>query len=444
MSSDAAGETIQAKNRPQMLVRRFRVVVVEGVDQGATATSDGEPVVVGKAEGATLVLRDPLVSRMHAELVPSAEGVTLRDLGSKNGIFLGSLRVKEAVLNEPTTLQLGESTLLVDVTPGSAGLALSLRDRFGGLVGRSDAMRRVFYLLEKAASLRVPVLLQGERGTGKQAAARALHEASPWAGGPFVVVDCAGVPGSTMESELFGHTAGAFSSATSARQGALALASGGTLFLDEVGELPPELQLRLLQAIEGHAFRPLGAAEDEPLTARIVAATHLDLPARVNARQFRADLYHRLAIVVVSLPSLRARPEDLALLIDALLLRVVDETGMIARPEQRLALIAEAAQRRFTGNIHELHRYLEQSLALGSQALFDALTPAPEEPELPVDSTRPLKLERERWNDRFERRYLALLLEQHAWNVSAAARAACIERESLHRLLRYHQIQRPR
>jgi two-component system response regulator GlrR len=306
------------------------------------------------------------------------------------------------------------------------------RESFGGMRGRSRAMRDVFSLLERATRGEVTVLLSGETGTGKDLAATAIHREGRRADRPFVVVDCGSIPGPLLESELFGHERGAFTGADRSRIGAFEAASGGTVFLDEIGELALELQPKLLRVLEDRSVQRLGSTARIPIDVVVIAATNRNLLAEVKATRFRADLYYRLAVLEVTMPPLRARPEDLADLVDAILehLGADPEASAALRTDE---LIASLASHAWPGNARELRNYLERCLAMG-QALPIVSTISDITPPL-LDVGQPFKTERERWLRYFERSYLQEQLRLHDNNVSAVARASGVDRIHLYRML---------
>jgi DNA-binding NtrC family response regulator len=338
------------------------------------------------------------------------------------------VRVVEAPLHDDALLTLGRTQLRFRIGTRQIQIPLSKRTRFGRLVGVSVPMRATFEVLERATASDATVLLLGETGTGKDLAAESIHQEGARRDGPFVVVDCGAIPPGLLESELFGHERGAFTGADTTRIGALEAASGGTLFLDEVGELSLELQPKLLRAIERREVQRLGSAQRIPIDVRFLAATNRNLREEVNARRFRADLYFRLAVLVVTLPPLRARPLDLPLLLDALL----DDLGARALPAAAnlRALQTELQRHAWPGNVRELRNYVETALVRDDAALPSSTS------ELPaIDPSQPLRAVRDRWVRYVERRYLEELLAAHGGNVSAAARAAGIDRVHFHRLL---------
>jgi DNA-binding NtrC family response regulator len=340
-------------------------------------------------------------------------------------------------LRDGAVARLGRTALRIELRGDEVRMPVSTAERFGALVGRSVAMRRVFSVLERAATTDAAVLLQGETGTGKEAAAESLHAASARRERPFLVVDCSAIPQDLLEAELFGHEKGAFTGATSAREGIFEAASGGTVFLDEIGELAPELQPKLLRVLEKKQIKRVGNARFQTVDVRVVAATNRNLRNEVNEKRFRSDLYYRLAVVEVRLPPLRERPEDLPVLVENLLIGL-GATGPEADRLKAPESIAALARYRFSGNVRELRNYIERTLTLHEHAPIEARDLAPDD-RLP-DFDRPLKIARERWSRALERRYVEELLRRHGGNVSAAARAAEVDRMHFYRLLWRHGL----
>src|SRR5579872_204842 len=339
---------------------------------GATLTIDVDPLVIGRDAGAAIVLADPEVSAIHCELRAASDGILVRDLDSTNGTFVGALRVREAVVTSQAELVVGRSRLTL-VPEAKRRVEVGFSDRFGPLVGGSPRMRRVFGVLEKVARTQLSLLIFGETGTGKELVAKAVHEMSERASAPFVVVDCGSIPPSLAESILFGHEKGAFTGATERRKGALAEADGGTLFLDELGELPPELQPKLLRALSERQVRRVGGSAFEPIDVRVLAATRRDLGAEMNAGRFRSDLFFRIAQVRVELPALRERLSDLPLLVE-------DVCQRVGRPQHVQTVLAWIEQRMgshdWPGNVRELVNVASVAATLADEpaAIDDVLT----------------------------------------------------------------------
>jgi DNA-binding NtrC family response regulator len=316
-------------------------------------------------------------------------------------------------------------------------------ERFGRMVGRSPAMQTVFDLLGKASGSDATIMLEGETGTGKEVSAEAIHRGSPRRDKPFLVVDCGAMPPNLLESELFGHERGAFTGAVSSRQGVFEAAAGGTVFLDEIGELSIDLQPKLLRVLERREVRRVGTNNHVPVNVRLIAATNRSLREQVGAHKFRSDLYYRLAVVEVKLPPLRERLPDLPALVEHIVRNLgttEEETLATIRSTGFLGALAEHS---WPGNIRELRNYLERCVALHdfapprSAGAAASSVPGPESAD---NIGQPLREAREAWVSSFERRYLEELLRQHENRVSAAARAAGVDRIYFYRLLWKHGL----
>jgi two-component system response regulator HydG len=308
--------------------------------------------------------------------------------------------------------------------------------RMGELVGTSAAMQEVYSLIDRVADTDSSVLVTGETGTGKELVARALHERSRRRAGPFVAINCAAVPETLIESELFGHARGAFTDARSARTGLLVQASGGTLFLDEIGELPLGLQPKLLRVLQERKVRPVGGDSEVPFDVRLVAATNADLETAVEEKRFREDLYFRVNVISIPLPPLRARGGDVLLLAQAFLERDAAKAGRALTgiaPEAAQLLLAYP----WPGNVRELHNCIERAVAL---ARYDQITVAdlPEriqkhKPSYVVlaadDPSELVSLEE------MERRYILRVMEAVAGNKTLAAQVLKMGRKTLYRKL---------
>ncbi|MFO0674876.1 MAG: sigma-54-dependent Fis family transcriptional regulator [Polyangiaceae bacterium] len=296
---DATTRLAQPKARSEAVT----LVVVDGPSRGKRATVKKGVAKIGSSEACDLALDDRAVSRLHFEIALGARALKLRDLGSTNGTWVKGLRIVEAEIPAGTMVELGGSAVRIERDGDALPMPLaSARESFGALLGKSVAMRQVYAVLERVAPSDATVLLRGETGTGKEVAARSIHDASPRKTGPFVAVDCGAIPENLFESELFGHAKGAFTGANADRPGVFEEASGGTLFLDEIGELPASLQPKLLRALETRTVRRVGTNVERPVDVRVVAATNRPLEQAVNEGTFREDLYYRLCVVEVALP----------------------------------------------------------------------------------------------------------------------------------------------
>jgi len=412
--------------------RRLQMRVLDGPDRGAVADDRGGELSCGTAVDNHLVLTDPTVSRYHFVITATSKGIQLRDVASTNGVYLGSTRIETAWVEPNTTLRVGLSTIRFELGD-DVEQPLSTDDRFGRAIGRSVAMRRVFEALPRIAQSDATVLLEGETGTGKTLLADALHQASPRAHQPFIVVDCGSIPPTLIENELFGHERGAFTGATQMRIGAIEAAAGGTLFFDEIGELPFDLQPRLLRVLEDRVIKRIGGRDSIHVDARIIAATNQDLRGAVNRGDFRADLYYRLHVVSLRLPPLRERGEDVPLLIESFYEQFAGHPG--APPQ---ALVDELLRHDWPGNVRELRSAVERAVLLGDPALWRAIVDETRgEAAIPAtdfDDDESFRAAKERALVRWERAYLAELLRRHGNNLSRAARAARMDRTHLREL----------
>jgi len=417
----------------------FSLEVVKGADQNAKAESVEGKLLVGTAEGVQLRLTDPTVSRFHAELVATELGIAIRDLDSTNGTTLAGARVREVALQQEAEIRFGNTKVRLRLGGKHAAVPSSSRTAYGSMIGASPAIRQVYTLLERAAPTTAPVLITGESGTGKELAARALHDASPRRDMPFEVVDCGGLPPTLIESELFGHEKGAFTNAVQQRQGAFERADGGTLFLDELGELPLELQPKLLRALGEREVRRIGSRTALSVDVRVVAATNRDLRREVNAGTFRSDVFYRLAVIQVHLPALRERLEDLPSLVHTLLERIAVDRQVDAHIEPDDQLIESLGRHHWPGNIRELRNYLEQLVILQVPPVLptDTAAPSPSGGDaFAALRALPLRSAKEQLIERFERDYLEHLLTETNGNVAEAARRAGVDRGTLFRTIR--------
>jgi DNA-binding NtrC family response regulator len=417
---------------PHFNVAKVRLEVIDGSAIGANQVFEAERIVIGSHASADFVVRDATVSRLHCELVPDSGCVVIRDLESKNGTRIHGIVFKEATLTGTAILQLGHSKIRMVVDRDTASLPLFDGDRLGWLVGQSPAMRRVFAIIERAAASAETVLIQGEPGTGKAAVASTIHQLSARASQPLRVVDCSAIPRHRLEAELFGDDRGG---AAAAHPGAFEAASGGSLLLDEIGELPIDLQPKLLGVLEHGEVRRIGGSQPIAVDVRVMAATSRSLAAQVNGHRFRSDLYYRIAAIRVSLPPLRSRFEDLPLLVADLASRLrmtAEDRGWLASPP----LLSDLGAHHWSGNLRELQTYLEACVAAKTPDVIDAPEPAPAAEPAAIDTTQPLDEARAAWMAVFDRTYATAMLREHHGNVSAAARASGADHLTFCRLLR--------
>ena len=432
-------------------IRRCRLAVISGPDAGKTAEIESSWIRVGASDDCDLVIADPRVSGSHLEIQLDDRGYRLRDLDSTNGTFVSGHRIAEIYLNPGTVIALGDSRIRFEPLRRSVQVPLSSRTRMGGLVGGSPGMRAVYAQIERVAPTDASVLITGETGTGKELVAEAIHDHSARAGGPFVIIDCGSVARNLIEGELFGYERGAFTGATQSHAGAFERADGGTVFLDELGELPIELQPKLLGALERREVRRLGGNRPIKFDIRVIAATHRDLLREMNRGLFREDLYYRLAVVRIRVPPLRERLEDVAALAEHFLSLIPGGAQVNLKPET----IENLERHDYPGNVRELRNLIERSVVMADEDMLARTTPLPSpvdaagEPtegdevlRFPVDAGVPFKIAKRQMVAEFERRYLRQLLAEHNGNVSAAARAAGLDRMTVHKMLNRAGIER--
>jgi len=304
--------------------------------------------------------------------------------------------------------------------------------RLGDIISKSPLMQKVFDLLPAIARADSTVLILGESGTGKELVARALHHLGSRAQGPFVAVNCSALPDTLLESELFGHTAGAFTDARRDRQGRFALAEGGTLFLDEIGDISPALQVRLLRVLEERAYTPLGASKSVKADVRIVAATHVDLEQQVAAGKFRKDLYYRINVVKLRLPRLAARKEDIPLLAEHFIdsFNKLQNTEIAGLSHGTLAIFMHHD---WPGNVRELENAIEHAFILCPQGLIlPEHLPDQFQPEHRAGGGGATAAPSQNLKEQ-EKRFLLEALERHGWRRLATARELGIDKNTLRR-----------
>jgi DNA-binding NtrC family response regulator len=415
-----------------------------GMPAQRTIVHDGDMCKIGSHASNDIVLRDPMVSRFHCRLVREDGMWRLRDSGSMNGTKLENVRVRDADLAEGGLLTIGDSIIRVRAGAPQKEDVVPMLPSFGALMGTSMPMRRLFGLLDKIAQSDINVLIEGESGTGKELVATEIMQRSARADKPFVVVDCGAISPSLIESELFGHIRGAFTGADRDRMGAFEAADGGTVFLDELGELPLELQPKLLRALEAREIRRVGETRARRVNVRVISATNRDLEREVNKGRFREDLYFRIAVISARVPSLRERLDDMLLLVRTFLqqLGVPEEEKLFNQ-----TTLAEMSKHDWPGNVRELRNYVERSVVLQSANIGlrrgqpGVATPGISGgPANGIDLSVPFRISKDAVIDSFERGYLSQLLEAAGGNMSKAARMAGMDRMYLHRLVQKHGL----
>jgi DNA-binding NtrC family response regulator len=405
--------------------------VVEGPDAGLRTKVTAPSIRLGTSADNDVVLTDPTVSRRHAQIRITSHGLLVRDLESTNGTFCNDVRVVEAYLKPDMVCALGQTKLRVARKFESRHYKLGEEQRLGALVGGSAPMRELYGLLQAVAPSPATVLIRGESGSGKEVVARTLHALSGRRG-PLVVFDASVTDPEMVRNDLFGHVKGAFTGASGARDGAFRRAHGGTLFIDEIGELPLELQPRLLRALENREVVPVGSDEPTKVDVRVLAATHRNLDEMVRDGTFRGDLFFRLSVITVPVPPLRAIREDIPELA-----RHFSEQLGLRRGFSRAALDALSAYH-WPGNVRELRNVLERAAVLCGEGeiqpihLLLAPQDAPaQEQEVGKDGQAgadpPSRLRE------VERRMIVEALERNGNNKSAAARELGLSLSTLKR-----------
>ncbi len=420
---------------------KYKLVVVQGAAAGREYLVDRERVAVGASRENDLVIEDDTVSRRHFEILLHEDSYLIRDLGSTNGTSVEGCWIREAFLHPGARVGAGEAVLVFQPLQEKVEIPLSQSNAFGRMLGSSTRMRALFHLAGRVAVRDATVMVSGETGTGKGLLAEEVHAHSPRGQGPFVVVDCSTIPAELMESELFGHVKGAFTGAVASRPGAFVEADHGTIFFDEIGELPLALQPKLLRVLEKREVKPVGTNDTSQVDVRILAATNRDLKAEVAAGRFREDLFFRLSVIELRIPALREHRDDIPYLAREFLLDISgDPSRRFAEDALRLL-----GHHDWPGNVRELRNVIERVAHLVDDTIIDrgslmstALSGIPV--NTPTGSFGRGNLSFEAARELAEREYLLDLLRRHRFNVTAAARTAGIHRQSLHRLLRKHDL----
>jgi DNA-binding NtrC family response regulator len=460
--------------RPSTLrVRQCTLTIVtsEGTRE---QTFDREEVTLGAMEDNDVVLSDPTVSRYHCKIRQEDTGYVLIDQRSTNGTFINNVRIREAFLSPGCTIQVGQCKLKFNARDEKVDLVPSARDQLGSIIGGHAKMREIYAIIEKIAPTATTMVIEGQTGTGKEVVAQTIHKLSPRVKGPLIVFDCGAVPPNLIESELFGHEKGSFTGAVMTRQGLFEMADGGTLFLDELGELPIDLQPKLLRVLEQREIRRVGSSKPIKVDVRIIAATNRDLEDAVRAGRFRQDLFYRLSVVRIKLPPLCERVEDIPLLVSHFL----KNQSYNLRPDgsPRVTGVSPAALQAmqayaWPGNVRELVNAVERAVsfcdgdviepadlpdhirdvrgepgAYASGHTMEARPRAPEGEAAPrppsdlVSGDMTFKDAKEQWVSSFERDYIISLLKRHGGNISHAAREADIDRKYFRKLMKKYEI----
>ena len=440
---------------------------INNEDQSSSTSSwqiEKRLTIIGSQPNLDIALQDPTVSRCHAQLEVDHQGYRITDTQSKNGVYVNQTKVVSAFINDGDVISIGAIKLLFQLEGSATNFPLWNDHHFGELYGKSTRMRELFALLHRISQTSVNVLIEGESGTGKELAARAIHHYSDRSQAPFIVFDCSAVPTSLLESELFGHIKGAFTGATDKRQGAFLAANGGTLFIDEIGELPIDLQPKLLRVLERGELKAVGHDHYQKVDVRVLSATHRNLDHEVQIKKFRLDLFYRLAVVRAQMPALREHKEDIPGLVEELL----EQLAPSLQKEISFKTMNLLLQHDWQGNVRELKNYVHRAIALSSPQSSHLNTQFLLPPNLNInqnsdyfssaidktkehtadlqpftildeqriewvqtlDLTQDFKEAKSNLISQFERIYWTALMDKNNGNISASARIAGIHRKS--------------
>lgn len=407
------------RQRPDSL----RLQVLQGPDAGAEFKVKAGRVTVGRGPLCEVRLAHKSVSQRHLTLTLEQGAVSLRDLSSRNGTWIDKAQVTAATLHPGTEFYAGDCKLRL-ASIETAEVAVYREGRFGDVIGSSEVMRALFSKLERIAAAPLSVLLSGETGTGKEVVARSIHQASRREG-RFVTIDCAALPRELAEGMLFGHGRGAFTGASSERPGPLEDAEGGTIFFDEIGELPIDIQPKLLRLLDGrNEVTRVGETKPRPVNVRVLAATNRDLAELVGSKGFRLDLYQRLKAVEVRLPALREHKEDVPELARFFLRRVAESRGADLRFSEEA--VQSLVARKWEGNVRELKLTVERAgyLAEGPQVTAADVVEWEKSAAAPAGLEVLCRLPLKEATEQFQRQYLDSLLAEVGGDTRSAAERA--------------------
>ena len=406
--------------------------------------STRRPVMVADAlhdaqwSSSSSVVNLKLCSVMCAPLMREGEPFGVIYLGNDSVVSLFDEKDLEVltVFASQASLLVQNALLLDGLRRENEALRLAVQqNQFGDIIGAGSSMREVYRRIDKVAATDVSVLISGETGTGKELVAREIHRRSPRAQGPFVAVNCGAIPESLLESELFGHVRGAFTGAVATRPGRFQAASGGTLFLDEVGDMPPQLQVKLLRALEERAVTKVGDTRPDPVDIRVLAATNRVLEEEIQAGRFREDLYYRLDVVAIALPPLRERGDDILVIARFFLQKYGVEFASRARGFTPAAAVA-LRKYAWPGNIRELENRIKKAVVLAEGALV-----GPEDLDLGVDALPPV-LPLAQAKEEFQKSYINEVLERNAGNRTKTAKDLAVDPRTIFRHLEKLEAER--
>ncbi len=431
-------------------VRKFSLVAHTSTPK--TATFQKREITIGSHPDCDFVVDDPSISRRHASIVIDETGFRLVDSKSKNGTYIGDLRVNDIYLTSHTTFRCAGIPIDFEILNADAvQVDIATEDHFGNMLGSSVAMREIFGTLARVAPTLATVLIQGENGSGKELVASAIHSHSERANKPYVIFDCSAVSKELIESELFGHLKGSFTGAVSNRDGAFRQANGGTIFLDEIGELPLDLQPKLLRVLENRTIRPVGSEKAYPVDVRVIAATNRNLAHEVEQGNFREDLFYRLSVININVPPLRDRIEDIPMLVEHFLNQFAERQNT-APKHVNYSTLQKLKSHSWPGNVRELRNFVERACVLSNDNRIEtrflnvqAIKQVEKQPTQSQDNDKllaeilerklPFRDAKSLVVEAFERSYWTAVIKLCKGNISAASRFASINRKSVEYIL---------
>lgn len=448
-------QLLRADESPDIIsLRKCQLIIMEGNDKGKKLTLSKNISTIGKMDDNDIILDDKTVSRKHVEVEYKSDSFLLRDLDSTNGTYVNGTRVKESYLLPGDRIKIGRTTLEFTAFDEKVKIDPSQKTEFGKMVGTSTKMRQIFTILERISPTLATVVIEGDTGTGKDLVAQAIHEHSPRRNRPFIVFDCSAVAPNLIESELFGHEKGSFTGAVRSRKGAFEEATGGTIFLDEIGELTLDLQPKLLRALEQREIRRVGSNTPTNIDVRVICATNKVLRKEVADGRFREDLYYRLSVVKIRLPSLAERPEDVEGLVERFL--AVSKFNMLGGGKLKIVKVDDEALKalkryQWPGNVRELMNIIERAVSFAEgdtltkshlDFVFSELEHEDEDrtERMVTSSDIPFKEAKQKIVEIFEKEYLLEILKKNNYNISAASREAKIDRKHIRNLLKKYGI----
>jgi transcriptional regulator with PAS, ATPase and Fis domain len=394
-------------------------------------------VTIGKDPQNDIVITDDYISSYHCKIVQKDGVFTLIDLGSTNGTLLNGQKVMQAQLQADNVIDLGKASLTFCYQQDVRKVQPKTQGRYAGMISQDPAMQTIFGLIDQVAPTDATVFVHGETGSGKELIARSIHEQSGRKHKPFLSVNCGAIAKELIESELFGHEKGAFTSADNQRMGLFEQAHGGTLFLDEVGELPLDLQPKLLRVLETGEIRRVGGNKDIAVDVRIVSATHRDLPTEVAQKRFREDLLYRLFVIPIELPALRARMGDLEPLVQYFIEQHAEKYQQAAKPISPQAM-EKLKKHSWPGNIRELKNVIQRAIILSFHA--DQIEAAHVQYPTGQQDVQESAPAFSGTLEDMEKQTILRSLIAHQWNKTQTAKALGIAKSTLHAKINQYEL----